>query len=69
MAKLTKDPSLEPCPFCGGTVKLNHQMLMIELYSIECPRCGAHVFFYYSEHSRAGMIAAWNRRAKNDQPD
>ena len=53
---------LKPCPFCGSGVDVITGMVMGTLTFI-CPKCGADVMFYGSEHDVGKAKEAWNRRA------
>lgn len=61
---------LKPCPFCGGSAELHHEIGMTTQYSFcSCDNCGAK-----SEMIRMSLqycadeiaAAAWNRR-QNDE--
>jgi Lar family restriction alleviation protein len=60
---------LKPCPFCGGEAV----GLFPDSYpsSVECEACAFELNYYVegaSEASKAGVIAAWNRRALSAPP-
>lgn len=51
---------LKPCPFCGG------EAILIKGYFcwVRCDYCGAETV---AETSTTEAIAAWNRRANDEQ--
>lgn len=61
--------TLKRCPFCGGTAKVRHTVMVKYGYAITCEDCGADVFFYGKEFSRSDMVKAWNRRVENERND
>ena len=56
-----KEPELLPCPFCGGNVRVWHN-LETENYDIECQKCGCDVQQHYGCKDEA--IEAWNTRTQ-----
>ena len=56
---------LKPCPFCGGEAKVKGN-IMFTGYSVVClnDKCGAHIFFYGAENSKAANERRFNKRAE-----
>ena len=64
---------LKPCPFCGGEAMAyeipahKHGLVGFPDYSgcgfVECQKCSAAI----AENSKKEAIAAWNRRANDEQ--
>ena len=58
---------LKPCPFCGGEVKLWAAKETLSIGRIiECKKCG----FRFCDQTAIideQIIAAWNRRANDEQ--
>ncbi len=59
---------LKPCPFCGwGTiVEIPTCLSLFGYHTIGCNSCGSRTKAYKIESE---AIAAWNRRANNDDAD
>lgn len=57
------DNELKPCPFCGKKAKVQGNLTFAG-FSVVCLNrdCGAHIFFYGAERSRAENIKRFNRR-------
>ena len=69
-----KSAKLRDCPFCGSSgVKLveHRQELLIEdpFFSIDCPDCGADIYFYGAETREAETIAKYERKPEHDTGD
>ena len=60
---------LKPCPFCGGEdVDLleNIEIQGVKVCFVNCKSCQANGTMYLTSKKREA-IAAWNRRANNEQ--
>ena len=55
---------LLPCPFCGGNVRVWHN-LETENYDVECQKCGCDVQQHYGCKDEA--ITAWNTRTPKER--
>lgn len=64
---------LKPCPSCGGEAEIvPHKFFseilkawMVDCYGVECKNC--HTSGYQFWGTEAHAIAAWNRRANDEQ--
>ena len=59
---------LKPCPFCGGTVRVNPVTdEMYIRYYIRCTKCSARVEYSLTESfNEDKAVEVWNRRAENE---
>jgi Lar family restriction alleviation protein len=60
---MKNDVELKPCPFCGGTVKMEYIGFAgsMPIAFVQCPKCGACVSFKGKERV-ATAVKIWNRR-------
>lgn len=64
---------LKPCPFCGAGVDLHLSRIPRQTaFRIRCASCGSQMEWSGSDldevRIRAGIVAAWNRRAPSQGP-
>ena len=56
-------PELRPCPFCGMPAYIGKENDIDTLYYARCTCCGTQSTYGTKEE----VIAAWNRRAIDEQ--
>lgn len=57
---------LTPCPLCGGEAALSPAPFEGCRDIIQCGACGLLLGLTKKIATREGLVAAWNKRAEND---